>query len=125
MTEKQKETLAGVAVLVVLVLAIGWVLFHAFRSPAAASNGAGADDTGTPGAVTPVNPFAVPNLSINGGGDCGCGCSSAASVIPTINQMLTQGAVATNQINAMGNATLQALANMGEQEDPLLQITTG
>jgi len=132
MTEKQKEQWAGAAVLVVLVLLIAWALWGAFGNAARTVSGRPSINVGgnTGGGVTidngGDNPYAIPT-----GDGCGCGCGGSGgcpvspSAIQTVNQMLQTGAAATNQIYAMGNATLNAMADILNQEDPLYAITQG
>lgn len=132
MTEKQKEQWAGAAVLVVLVLLIAWALWGAFGNAArAVMPGASVNVGGNTGGGVNIdtgdsNPYALPS----GGGCCGgcggsSGCPVSPSAIQTVNQMLQTGTTAANQIYAAGNATLAAMADIMNQEDPLYAITTG
>lgn len=122
MSKEHKERLIEGVVVAVLAALILWVLFNAFRG---APGGSSSSTGPTINEADPnASPYSFPGL---GGGGCGCndGCPVSASTIPTLNTMLAQGAAATNQILGMGTATLQALADMGNEEDPLLKVTVG
>jgi hypothetical protein len=137
MTEKQKEQWSHAAVAVVLILLIMWALFHAFRGKGQTSGSTSLNPT--PDIIAPLATQKFPDFSAKGAfappsshkDGCGCsspcggGCPVSANTIQSVNQMLSIGAAYTDAINAAGNSTMQAIADIGMQSDPLLNITVG
>jgi hypothetical protein len=130
---KEQEKYAEWAVGGVVAFGLGWLLFRLFGQGSGALPVA---EAGTPAATAGESlpaistvPFGPP-ASATGQG-CGCGCSGGGdcaptpNTIPTMNQILQQGTDAANQIYAFGNATLQAMADAYNEENPLLKITVG
>lgn len=120
-TQEAKE----VAVAVLIVALVGWIAYH-YLTPKATTQPTAPIEVYVP----PENSTAVIPLSnatpAQTGNETSCSCqtcSASSSDTATLASIEAQTLAYTNAIIAAGNATLQAIANIANESDPLLNVT--
>lgn len=134
LSKEDKEDIKAAAVLAVIILLLLWlwsISFGAALNPSIPANGGttlGGDTIGGLGGST--YNIGSPYAPQGGEGDCCCGtgnngCPASTDTLATVNQMIANAAASANQIIAAGNQTAWAIVNTANENDPLLQFTTG
>jgi hypothetical protein len=81
-------------------------------------------NTAQSSALSPVTTQTNPTSLLSTSKPCPT-CPASPYVIASIATMAATAETYANAIIDAGNATLEALASMGEEENPLLQVTVG
>jgi hypothetical protein len=124
MTNEQKREFQEVAVAALLVILLAWIVYHFLTS-----KGSGTPLTTTPVELSLTSPVVSPTATPSGGdGNCtSCAlsgsCPASPYTIPGVSTILANSAAANAQIEALGQATLDQLAAIEEQANPLVQVT--
>lgn len=132
LSKKEKQWTVA-ALLTALLIWLLWFLLHHKSQPAAAQETEPANTFNLGPLVPPVlNVPTNNNPAVNASPvQSGCGCNSCSScpenpaTIGGVNQILAISTATANMILQAGNSTLQALATIANQEDPLVKVTVG